>query len=381
MPSASTPLAPSTSPSASPSATPAPTAATGAGNRASPALYIAWAEFQRRQVSMADSAGFRCCFLTLSYKGTSHAWRALHYARLIWCTLQLLRQHRPPVVWLQLPQMPLLWAALLYRALFDRRLQVVADCHNAVFKPPWSTLPGGLSMLPRCDLILVHNQDVLAQALALGLPAERTRVLEDVPPARQPDADAPASPAPPIFAGRPRPWVLFAGSYGRDEPVAEVLQAARLLGTGVVAVSGRVSNAGKNGHDISDPPANVVLTDYLPLAQFDALLTHCDLVLGLTRFDGIQLSVCNEALGFGRPLVVSDTPLLRTLFGSGAVLVNSADPADIVRGIGLAWQQPAAWRQAATRLAHERRKQWHDEQLAPCLQALQATAHPQQQSA
>jgi hypothetical protein len=214
------------------------------------ALYLAWAAFQRRQVSMAEPAGFDCVFLPLHYKGRSHLLRALHYLRLAWRTLTLLRARRPPVLWLQLPQLPLLWAALLHRRLYQPDLVLVADCHNAVFRPPWSTRPWGVSLLGRCEAVLVHNQAQRAPALAQGVPASRLCVLEDVPPLR-PAAAPPPLPA--AFAGRPRPWVLFAGSYGSDEPVAEVLQAARLLGTGVVALTGRLSNAAKNGHDIRQP--------------------------------------------------------------------------------------------------------------------------------
>jgi glycosyltransferase involved in cell wall biosynthesis len=333
-------------------------------------IYLAWAAFQRRQVSMAELAQFDCVFLPLAYKGGSHVLRAVHYAMLFGRTLQLLVQRRPSQLWLQLPQMPLLWAALAYRMLFDRHVQLIADCHNAVFKPPWSTLPLGVSLLERCDLILVHNQDMLAQALALGAPAARTRVLEDVPPLRQ---GVPAGPVPEAFAVRPHPWVLFAGSYGRDEPVAEVLQAAQALGNGVVAVTGRLSNAAKNGHDIRQPPASVVLTGYLPVAQFDALLTHCDVVLAFTKFDGIQLSVCNEALGFGKPMVMSNTPLLCRLFGSAAVAVDSSEPAAIAQGILQACQHSRQWSEAARTLAAERREQWQSEQLQACLRVLQST--------
>ncbi|MDP2006067.1 MAG: oligosaccharide flippase family protein [Rubrivivax sp.] len=336
---------------------------TAAAAMAPRAVYLAWAGFQRRQVSMADAAGFDCVFLPLAYKGRSHPRRALHYAALFVRTLAVLRARRPPVAWLQLPQLPLLWAALLYRALFDRRLVLVADCHNAVFRAPWSRLPLGLSLLARCEAVLVHNRDMHAAALALGVPAARLRVLEDVPPRR---AEGPPPPVPAAFAGRPHPWVLFAGSYGHDEPVAEVLQAARELGGGVVAVTGRLGNAGRNGHDIARPPANVVLTDYLPLADFEALLVHCDVVLAFTRFDGIQLSVCNEALGFGRPMVVSDTPLLRELFGQAGVMVDSADPAAIVRGVRLACAEAATRAAASRALALQRRQRWQAGPLLAC---------------
>jgi hypothetical protein len=107
------------------------------------------------------------------------------------------------------------------------------------------------------------------------------------------------------------------------------------------------------------------------VAQFDALLTHCDVVLALTKFDGIQLSVCNEALGFGKPMVMSDTPLLRQLFGSAAVAVDSGQPAAIVQGIQQACQQGPRWSEAARVLAAKRRQQWQYEQLQACLCVLQ----------
>lgn len=361
------PVCNTTSTTSTTNTTNGPAAAAGDGS-APRAIYLAWTAFQRRQVSMADAAGFDCVFLPLAYKGRSHLRRAWHYAGLFMRSLAVLHARRPPVLWLQLPQLPLLWAALVHRALFQPDLQLVADCHNAVFRPPWSRLPLGVALLARCEAVLVHNRDMLAAALALGVPAARLCVLEDVPPLRSP---AHPPPVPAAFAGRPRPWLLFAGSYGRDEPVAEVLQAARELGTGVVAVTGRLGNAAKNGHDIHNPPANVVLTNYLPLAEFEALLTHCDAVLAFTRFDGIQLSVCNEALGFGRPMVVSDTPLLRDLFGSAGVMTDSADPAAIVRAVRQACAEATPRAAASRALAQQRRRQWLAGPLQNCLARLQ----------
>jgi Glycosyl transferases group 1 len=336
-------------------------------------LHLAWAAFQRRQASMTELAGFECWFMPMPYKGRSHLMRAAHYLALAWRTLRLLQHTRPPELWLQLPQLPLLWVAQLYRLLFDRNVVLVADCHNAVFVPPWSRMPLVRASLSTCDLVLVHNHHVLVRALAMRLPRQRVCVLEDVPPC------TPALPAeeaaPAAFAGRPRPWVLCAGSYGRDEPVAEVLHAATLLAPeGTVAITGRIGNAARNGHDIAHAPPNVVLTDYLPVPAFEALLRHCDLVLALTRHDGIQLSACNEALGFGKPMVMSDTPLLRQLFGSAAVAVDSDDPCAIAAGIGLAWRDAAGWAQRSRRAAQARRLAWQHGPLQACLALIRREA-------
>jgi hypothetical protein len=320
-------------------------------------LHLAWATFQRRQVSMAPLVGMECVFLPLAYKGRNHLRRGLAYLALAWRTWRLLRQRRPSELWLQLPQVPLLWVALLYRLLAMHPMRVVADCHNAMFRPPWARVPFGLSALARCELVVVHNDDVWRQAIALGLPAERLCVLEDVPPVPEWGEGAPAVPA--RLAGRARPWVVFPGSYGLDEPVAELVAAARQLrGRATVVVTGRLSNAARNGHVLQELPDNLLLTDYVPQAELDALLLHADVVLALTRQDGIQLSVCNEALGFGRAMVMSGTPLLRRLFGSAAVVVDSHHPVTLAQAVERAWAERDTLEASAAQLARQRRDDW-----------------------
>lgn len=341
-------------------------------NRA-PALHLAWTSFQRRQVSMAELVGFECVFLPMP-AGTKGRWnKAWQYAQLFMQTLGLLRRRRPGTIWFQLPQVPLMWAAMLYRLLFDRRVKLVADCHNAMFRPPWSRVPFGLSALRHCDLVLVHNQAVLKAALAMGLPPSRTRVLEDVPPLVVAPAALPAIPA--AFAGRPRPWVLFPGSFSADEPVQELLAAARLLGHGVVVMTGRVANAAKHGHDLSKVPANVVMPGFLSLADFEALLVHCDVVLALTKYDGIQLSVCNEALGFGKPMVVSDTSLLREMFASAAVMADSNDAAALAAAVNEACRRKGDLVLSARKLAVDRRDVWVADQFRECNEILGRTGN------
>lgn len=319
------------------------------------AVYLAWTVFQRRQVSMSEVVNLECVFLPMAVGGKgSRAKKALSYLGLMLRTVRLLRRREPEVVWLQIPQVPLLWAALVYKRFFDSRVRLVADCHNAMFLPRWARVPCGLSMLGRCDLILVHNDAVLETAKQAGLPAGKTFVLEDVPPI----APAAPCPAPSMLAERPRPWVLFPGSFSADEPIAEALEAARLLEGGTIIMTGRHSNASAGGHDISNVPSNVVMTGYLEVDDFNALFRHCDVVLALTKVEGIQLSVCNEALGFGKAMVASDTRLLHAMFGEAAVMVRSADPAAIAAGIESAYRQREKYSNASAQLANQRRADW-----------------------
>lgn len=339
-----------------------------AGTPAQRVLHLAWTEFQRRQVAMASLLGSECVFL-----GRRHTQalllKALDYLRLFCKTVILLRRRRPAVLWLQMPPLPLLWAAMLHRWLVDSRVRLVADAHNATFGDMWSRVPGGVACLNRCDLVIVHNEMVHADALAQGVERQRLFVLEDVPAGNVPaqDASEVSKPAWRWLADLPRPWILFPGSFSADEPVAELLTVARAHPQWTFIITGRLTNAKRYHHDLTAVPPNVAMPGYLAVEEFNQLLRACDLVLALTRNDGIQLSACNEAIGFGKAMVASDTPLLRKLFSGAALMVNSDHPQTLSDGIDNALKQVAELQAASERLAVQRRLEWEQRMASgPC---------------
>lgn len=327
-------------------------------------LHIAWTGFQRRQVSMASAAGFDCVFMPIQANGKFG--KATGYLRMLAKTVALLKAKRPAAVWVQLPQVPALWAALIYRAFFNSNAKIIADCHNAQLRAPWSRFPLALWSLRLSDIILVHNTAMLEQAKEIGWPMEKVLILEDVPP--------PASNAAPQGLARqvidaPKPWVVFPGSFAADEPIAEVMAAARLAPDMTFIITGRPDRATKNGHDLSNLPANMRLPGFLSVEVFDDLLRDADVVLGLTREEGIQLSVCNEALGFQRPLVASDTAILRELFSEAAVMVKTSDPSSIVAGCRSALADKSDRSKLSCQLAEKRLRKWIEGQFSK-IQAL-----------
>lgn len=330
-------------------------------------LHIAWTTFQRRQVSMAQAAGFECVFLPIQAKGKLS--KAFGYLRGLVKTVVVLKRQRPPVVWVQLPQVPALWAALLYRALFCPAAKIVADCHNAQLRAPWSRFPLALWSLRRADVILVHNEAMFERARVIGWPMSKVHVLEDVPPVLS-DVRPIGLATSQIEA--PKPWVVFPGSFAADEPIAEVMEAARLAPDLTFIITGRPDRAARNGHDISQLPSNMRLPGFLSIEVFDDLLREADVVLGLTREEGIQLSVCNEALGFRRPLVTSDTAILRELFSAAAVMVLTSDPRSIADGCREAIADSLLRSELSSKLALARLGSWTNGQFSYVKTALSA---------
>ena len=310
-------------------------------------MFVAWVRFQRRQVSMRSYFGFELVFLPIPE--ISRLAKPVFYFLRTLQTLALLAYTRPDVVWVQLPQPPLLAAALMYRRLFRRTARIVADCHNPLFAPPWSRWPRLRARLNASDVVLAHNHEVVARAQKLGVLPSRIRVLVDAP------ADL-GTAGPTTVASNP-PYFLFMTTFSPEEPIAELFAAARLAPELRFVLTGDLRR-GRGRHPIDESPANLHLAGYLPLEELEPLIHGATAVLGLTRNPDEQLSSAAEALGAGRPLVLSDTPTLRSLHRKGAVFIDVNDPKSIVAGCRRALENNEQLSAAAVALRGEWIDRW-----------------------
>jgi hypothetical protein len=340
-------------------------------------LYLAWVPFQRRAVAMEADFGYDLHHIGVSFR--SRSLRPLEYLLKAWQTLALLWRSRPQVLWIQMPPAPLLYLAFAYQRLFQPDLKIIADCHNATFRRPWIQFPGVIGLFNRCESVIVHNPFVEAQAQALGLEASRVRVLRDrtlTPALATPSSavPAPAAPVPAVaeFVTYPRPWVLVPCSFNTDEPIAELFQAARLAPDLTFVVTGNIRRA-LGRHCLEDVPKNIRLAGFVSEAAFNALLAGADAIVGLTKLEGIQLSVANEALSYGQPMVLSNTKLLQAFFPQGAVYVDPLDGAAIAQGCYTAIRDAEALRCSVVALRQEVEAEWRS-QAEPIFQLLESWA-------
>jgi glycosyltransferase involved in cell wall biosynthesis len=315
-------------------------------------LFIAWVSFQRRALSIQPYFNYDLRFIELSF--SKRFLRPLEYVIKAWKTLAWLIQERPTVVWIQLPPTLVLHILLLYKVIFDHNCMIVADCHNATFRKPWLTLPGFRFLLKYCDLVLVHNSAVEQQIRDLKLSVSQVLVLED-PPAVFDQGSGADSGA--ISGNFSEPWIICPCSFNKDEPIEAILAAARLVPDITFVLTGNKHRAAAN-HDISELPENVKLPGFLPIETFDQLLRQANVVMGLTLLDGIQLSVANEAVGVGKPMVLANTTTLRRLFYKGAVYIDPQEATAIAAGCREAIERQAELKQAVDELRAERQQVW-----------------------
>jgi glycosyltransferase involved in cell wall biosynthesis len=309
-------------------------------------LYLAWTGFQRRAVSMQEILGFDLHHLPPLQE--SRWLRPLDYLAQARDTVKLVRSGAYDTIWVQTPPTFLVHLLLALRSRTPFRL--ITDCHHGALLPPWSRIPGAISLLNRCDVVLMHNSETLEQAAGMGVNRDRMVVLEDPPP---PDFRAGAGAPGVVPEG---PYVLVPCSFKYDEPIPMLMETARAMPELRFLVTGSLKRAEAQGFT-AGPPGNVTFTGFLDLADYDALLANATVVLGLTTEEGVQLSVANEALGAGRALVLSDTRVLRAMFGAAALL-SANTPAALADTLRTACARREQLQEASRALRDQRLAAW-----------------------
>ena len=313
-------------------------------------IFVAWTRYIRRPESMQPFFGYELFFLPAASKGLLQ--KFLVYLANSMKTVLLILRHRPNDLWIQLaPVFPLYIAVLAKFLISDLRL--VADCHNSMFGARWAGFPFANRCLNRCDAVLVHNEEVFRSASRAGIAPDALLLLE-TRPAQLDCSLVDTTPARELYSD---PWVLVPTSFSGDEPISALIQAARLAPEITFVVTGDPRRA-DGLHDLTDRPENFTLTGYLSKAELDQHLCAAEVIMGLTTADDVQLSVANEATGAEKAMVISDTPLLRRMFDSGAVYVDGMDPMAIVDGVREALNSREALVKGTRELRERRAQRW-----------------------
>lgn len=248
------------------------------------ALFISWIRHHGRSEDLASALGAECAFIAvgrLTDRRTAvlrHGWQAL-------LTLRLLVSQRPRVLVVMAPPALLVLLGLVWAR--ATRATLIVDAHSmAAVGSTWSA-----RLAAHANLVLVTLPD-----LAHRFP--RAVAVHD-PPA--------------VAVEAPRhDEVVFPASWYDDEPIEELLDAARQLPEVRFAVTGRAPQ------DLHVPP-NLRLTGFLSREDFLALVAGAPLVLALTTREDTMQRAAYEAIAAGRPVVASDTAALRSYLADAAV--------------------------------------------------------------
>lgn len=257
-------------------------------------LFISWTRANGRTSDLAAALDLEPVFIHRPGRGGLFG----RYARQYRDTRRALREARPEQLVLMLPPAPLLWAVRRPRS----AMRIAVDLHTGFFlDPKWRwALSAQLRRIRRLGAIAVVTNE------ALRLRCERAGVaaieLHDILGASsvtpEPDSDV---------------GLLCPLSYANDEPVSEILAAARTVPEIPWTLTGNAPPAVR-----AAAPENVRFTGYISDEEYASLLGRSVGVVALTTRPHTMQRAGYEALSAGVPQITADFPELRSFYGAAA---------------------------------------------------------------
>jgi glycosyltransferase involved in cell wall biosynthesis len=228
------------------------------------------------------------------------------------------------VVYVQNPSLVLALLVLLARP-FCGRYRVFMDAHNEAIEPFthafWPVPVVSRFAIRHADITIVTNSALAHRVTAVG---GRAMTLPD---------RLPTPPIPPTSLTLTDPVeIMVVATYAADEPISEIIQAARQLGPAYrLSITGRETKLA--AAERARLPTNVKQTGFLSEHDYWKLMANSHFVLDLTLKPNCLVCGAYEALSLKRPMILSDNPATVDLFGKVAVFPATASPDDIAKAL------------------------------------------------
>ncbi len=247
---------------------------------------------------------------------------SLPYVRAAIRTFLKIIKIRPKNLIIQLPQGPLLFEALLFKRLVG--CKVLADVHTGfLLSTDWK---GKLlnapfvKLLRYADFVIAHNDTQLN--LIPKNSKNKTFVVFD-PWHLIPTQNIP-------FATKEH-YIVFPASFAPDEPLQEVIHAISVSNINVTMyVTGNWKRKPEIKKDESD---HVKFTGFLSNDEFDNLLANATAIITGTKREYTSLMSGWEAVAYSKPLALTETFTLKSLFENYAIFYDWKDNESIAEAI------------------------------------------------
>lgn len=271
-------------------------------------IYISWSKHSQVSDTMAYYLGAKSYCISY-FKRQLTIFAPLKYILATFKTIFLLQKNKPDIVFVQNPPVFAVLAVWIYCLLY--KSQYVVDSHSGVFTlKRWAIFLWLYRYLSKRALVnLLHNEPLKKVVSNWGAQAI---TLEPGPMKMKTDGQYP------LLKGFN---VVVVSTYSEDEPISEVINAAKHLPNINFYITGSLKKAPKN--IINNIQQNIVLTDFISPNEYGALLKGCDVVVCLTKNDNTMQSGALEALELGRPIITSDWNILQNYFYKGTIHIDN----------------------------------------------------------
>jgi glycosyltransferase involved in cell wall biosynthesis len=215
----------------------------------------------------------------------------------------------------------------------------------------------------RADLVLCSSNATMDDCVAVGLPADRLRLVPLGVDVAKVDADETARVV--ALYRLPQRYLLFVGTVEPRKNLRGLVEAVSRLDEPLPLVVAGAEGWG----DIDIPPGgDVRFIGFVPAADLAGLYAGAEVFCYPSEREGYGLPVL-EAMAQGTPVVTSRGTATEEAAGGAAVLVDPMDPDDIARGIteaatrrealsvdGVARADQATWQETARLTANAYRE-------------------------
>jgi len=272
------------------------------------AVYITWAQTSSRSDSAALFFNARSFKIT-GFNSRSKILLPWRYIIASAKTLYVLLREQPKVVFVQNPPTMSVMVVWLYARFCGASF--IPDSHCSVFNSrKWRRFLWIYRYIAKQALTnIAHNHRYVEEIKTWGAHSVN---LGSVPRKMQTTR---------TYEVRPGFNVVFPCSFQGDEPVAEVIKAAKILSDVNFYITG---NLRRVPHElVESAPPNIIFTGFLPNEDYVARIKACAAVMLLTTRGDTNQSGAYEAIAVNRPIILSDWPLLREIYSKGTVFTNN----------------------------------------------------------
>lgn len=308
-----------------------------------PVTYISWAPHCSRSDTTARELNGRSHMVYWGGLGSRPSTILFKYLGQAFSTWKILLRDKPDAVFVMTP--PFVAGLIVYPYCALRGIPFVVDAHTAAFLGPrWQRFQGIQHWLcRRAATTIVTNTHL--QALVNSHGGDAT-ILADVP-VKYPDSTRPF----------PKTGFVVAVicSFDYDEPIDVVWETARALPDVTFHVTGDPVKLTPQLK--ASVPSNLILTGFLDNASYGQLLREADVVMAVTDGKHKMLRGAYEAIYEGTPIVISDSPMLRQEFDTGALLVENS-PAAFAAAITDMREHMDRYTRDALALRDRKRQRW-----------------------
>lgn len=266
-------------------------------------IWITW-ELQRRNTGISDSLGFHLYEINIS------SYKLLRYLKSIFYTFKAINISNPIFVVAQNPSIILSLFVILYSNI--KNYYPIIDSHNSGIYP----LEGKSKILMALShWIQRHAILTIVTNRSLGDIVNRNGgkyfVLPDAIP------KIPKNLKQKKLEGNIN--ITCICTFKEDEPYNEILKAAYQLPDEIhIYFTGRFEGKVDPDHHQD----NIHFTGFIPDHDYLELLNSSDIIIDLTLRDNCLVCGAYEALALNKPIVLSNTIVLKNYFSKGCVYTN-----------------------------------------------------------